>query len=286
MLKQIEKFLPPRQFRLPLVGLMLIIGVVAGEKAKPVLSSQLSKLHIPSEFQLDSQVPTYTWLEGKPQTEVSPKTDKGDRLRRAMGKSQTNSPSAGNLGNQTSTYTWLQRDSQKDSSNLSAYNPDPSQELPSELATIPENQVFSQEPKSTNKQAVVSPQGNFPKTDGVYVYGQSTKPWQTGKGYIVFEQNQGKIIGALYVPKSEFSCFQGNLSQSGELAMTVTGYPGETTPTQVATSSSDRLPKLDDDQSVSYAHSLSLQDYHQLETVSAGDRQILQSCKNVLQQQQ
>ncbi len=117
----------------------------------------------------------------------------------------------------------------------------------------------------------------FPEQDGIYLYGQSATPNQLGQGYILFQKQQSKIIGALYVPQSEFSCFQGTLAKSGELAMTVKSSPGEVGAIEVSTSST--IPKISDDQSTSYAHSISLQDYHQLNSLSANDREILQMCK-------
>ncbi|MBS3030494.1 MAG: hypothetical protein HCA25_26625 [Dolichospermum sp. DET50] len=117
----------------------------------------------------------------------------------------------------------------------------------------------------------------FPEQDGIYLYGQSATPNQLGQGYILFQKQQSKIIGALYVPQSEFSCFQGTLAESGELAMTVKSSPGEVGAIEVSTSST--IPKISDDESTSYAHSISLQDYHQLNFLSPNDREILQMCK-------
>lgn len=126
------------------------------------------------------------------------------------------------------------------------------------------------------KELTVSPTANFPKQDGIYLYGQSPEANQLGQGYIIFQKQQDRVIGALYVPSSEFSCFQGTLGQSGELAMTVTGSPGEGGPTEVATAS--RIPRITDDEPISYAYSVALQDYHRLNSVSANDRRILQIC--------
>jgi len=117
----------------------------------------------------------------------------------------------------------------------------------------------------------------FPDQDGIYLYGQSTTPNQLGQGYILFQKQQSKIIGALYLPQSEFSCFQGTLAKSGELAMTVKSSPGEVGAIEVSTIST--IPKISDDQSTSYAHSISLQDYHQLNSLSPNDREMLQMCK-------
>ncbi|MEH1927870.1 MAG: hypothetical protein V7K14_18460 [Nostoc sp.] len=134
--------------------------------------------------------------------------------------------------------------------------------------------------QGATKGAGVLPQANFPEKDGVYLYGQSPKPNQLGQAYIIFQKQQAKVTGALYMPQSEFNCFQGTLNPSGELAMTVNGSANEASSTQsnqVATSS--RLPKVGEDESSSYAYSVALQDFYRLNSITASDRRTLQMCK-------
>ncbi|WP_026100481.1 hypothetical protein [Fortiea contorta] len=147
--------------------------------------------------------------------------------------------------------------------------------------------VLSQEiktlPASANhksaKETANAPKANYPRQNGVYLYGQSSQPNQIGQGYIIFEKQQGTVKGALYMPSSEFSCFQGTLDKSGELAMTVRGLPDAGGPTQVATGST--LPRISEDELSTYAYSVALQDYHQLKSISANDRRILQMCNQL-----
>jgi len=162
------------------------------------------------------------------------------------------------------------RDIKEQRSQLSINNAD-SNDLESEVVSINIHTI----PTKTRQLGAKLPV-NFPERDGIYLYGQSSTPNQLGQGYIVFQKQQGKVTGALYMPSSEYSCFQGTLAQSGELAMTVTSSPGETGVTQVSTAS--RIPRLTDEDAVTYAYSVALKDYHQLESVSANDRQILQGC--------
>ncbi|ALB42354.1 MULTISPECIES: hypothetical protein [unclassified Anabaena] len=117
----------------------------------------------------------------------------------------------------------------------------------------------------------------FPEQDGTYLYGQSSTPNELGQGYILFQKQQSKIIGALYVPHSEFSCFQGTLAKSGELAMTVKSSPGEVGVMEVSTAST--IPKVNENEFTTYPYSVTLQDYHQLSSVSSNDREILQICQ-------
>lgn len=126
------------------------------------------------------------------------------------------------------------------------------------------------------KDNTISPKFNLPRKDGVYLYGQSSQPDQIGQGYVLFQKRQGRLVGALYMPSSEFSCFQGTLEPSGELAMTVTGSPQAGNVREVATTS--RIPNFYEDEPVNYSYSVALKDYHQINTISANDRRILQMC--------
>ncbi|MBD2198306.1 MULTISPECIES: hypothetical protein [Calothrix] len=123
------------------------------------------------------------------------------------------------------------------------------------------------------------PVSNLPTEDGLYLYGQSPKPNQLGQGYIIFEKRQATVRGALYMPSSEFSCFQGTIDRSGELAMTVNASPDGNNYHPVATTST--TPNINEDAFTSYPYSVALQDYHQLKSISANDRHILQMCSQI-----
>ncbi|MGI8501448.1 MAG: hypothetical protein ACR2LR_09940 [Hassallia sp.] len=222
MLYNINKFLSPHKWTIPLAGLITTTGVV-GEQAKPVLSKQIETVQT-STLVTDLQVSRNAVLQQRQiQANASLSSDDEDKVF-----------------------------------------------SPGTTAQLPESQKAT---KNAN-----FPATKFPKEDGVYLYGQSPQPNQLGQGYIVFEKRKNQVMGALYIPNSEFSCFQGNVDSSGELAMTVTA-PGEGGLEEVATANT--LPKLDIDQPMTYAYSVALQDYHKLNTVSEGDRRILQMCNQV-----
>lgn len=132
-----------------------------------------------------------------------------------------------------------------------------------------------------------APRGKLPEKDGVYLYGQSPQPDQLGQEYMVFEVEQGKVVGALYLPHSEFSCFQGTLN-SGKLAMVVASSPGtEPYPDPVAGQNLQQLAAVSDRsepaaiyETSTYPHSVALQNYYQLPGVSDNDQRILATCKN------
>ncbi|MCC5640553.1 hypothetical protein LC593_32935 [Nostoc sp. CHAB 5844] len=131
--------------------------------------------------------------------------------------------------------------------------------------------------QKAGKEAGVMPRRNIPTKDGVYLYGQSPTPNQIGQGYIVFQKQRGKVTGALYMPSSEFSCFQGTIDKSGELAMTVNGSQDEVGTSDVATNST--IPAVSEDEFNNYAYSVALQDYHPIQSISPSDRRILQMCQ-------
>ncbi|NMG10248.1 hypothetical protein [Brasilonema sp. UFV-L1] len=238
---------------IPFVGVLLLLGAVANQ-SKPVLSNQVAYI---DSFTVSatnsSQLPTYTWLQKNsyPASEFS--GDKEARLRKVLAKSSVSAPTAVTHSN--------------------------------DLEAVSTTKVTAAQLQAPTKTATVTSRGTtgvFPKQDGVYLYGQSPKSGQLGQGYIIFEKQQGKVMGALYMPSSEFSCFNGTLQSSGQLAMTVTGYPGDKSPTQVATNNT--LPQTMDDESSSYAHSVTLQDYYPINNISADDRRILQMCQANVQQ--
>ncbi len=111
--------------------------------------------------------------------------------------------------------------------------------------------------------------------DGVYLYGQSTKPDELGKGYFVFEAKAGKVMGALYMPSSSFDCAQGTFNRD-ELALTVTNsYDGTPNPFEIAL---DRTSTV-----ASTANSaetlVGLQGFYKLDKLSENDQRILAVCK-------
>lgn len=276
MSKNIHKLLPPYQIGIPLTGLVLILGVVVANQAKPVLSNQTDFLSASTGQIADSKVKTYTWLQRSAQeqkevrlrsalnSEFRQNSLKEARLRKAIARNPTNAPSQV-ADNHELTYTWLQRHPSADRTK---------QEVTPSLES-PTTPIVAQTEAPETK--AIAARSNFPKLDGVYLYGESAKPGQSGQGYIIFEKQQGNVVGALYQPNSEYSCFNGTLQSTGQLAMNVNGYPGEVGPIRVATK--NPLQRVNNLEPVTYSHSEALQDYYQLNSVSANDLKILQQCK-------
>jgi len=157
--------------------------------------------------------------------------------------------------------------------------------------TIPLTYQVAVRAKVFGEGAVVPLRGKLPEVDGIYLYSQSPEPEQIGQEYMVFEIRQGKVIGAFYLPHSEFSCFSGTM-QSGTLALKVVNSAGsapypdsvaEQNSRQVATAS-DRTRVGNGYNPIAYSYSVALQDYHQLPSISANDERLLRTCKSDYQE--
>lgn len=136
------------------------------------------------------------------------------------------------------------------------------------------------------------PASNNSIADGTYLYGQSSEPQQLGKEYIVFEARQGKVIGAMYLPGSEYSCFYGTLD-SEQLNLTVANPYDQTaishriaraTPSQVA-AAGGHLNIQNGYDSLTYPHAVALEGYQPVSKVSENDKQILNTCRSTYQAQ-
>lgn len=51
------------------------------------------------------------------------------------------------------------------------------------------------------------------------VYGETPQPNQVRQNYLVFARQSGKVVGAFYTPRSEFTCFIGSQTTNQSLAV-------------------------------------------------------------------
>lgn len=130
--------------------------------------------------------------------------------------------------------------------------------------------------------------GKLPQKDGVYLYGQSPQPQQIGQEYIVIEVNKGRAVGAVYLPQSEFNCFNGTI-EAGKLALLLANGPeteaypdtlGNNNDARQVAAVGDRSWGENSSNDLTTPYSVALQNYHQLPNVSPSDRQILAACKS------
>lgn len=116
--------------------------------------------------------------------------------------------------------------------------------------------------------------------DGVYLYGQSAQPEQIGKGYFVFEARQGKLLGALYMPRSSFDCTYGAVEPDKVSLMVIDSYDRSENPYIIATERNGSVASRENP----VVAPIGLEGYQRLSTVSANDQRILNVCKQHYQQ--
>lgn len=119
---------------------------------------------------------------------------------------------------------------------------------------------------------------NLSLTEGTYLYGESAQPEQIGKAYTVFEVNQNRVVGAVYMPRSSFDCFHGTI-ESGQLALTIRdSYDQTTHPYNIALER--QFPNTASRDNPASAV-VTLEGFQKLRQLSDNDRRILGVCKVV-----
>lgn len=113
--------------------------------------------------------------------------------------------------------------------------------------------------------------------DGVYFYGQAPEPDTLGSGYLVFEAQGERVVGAIYMPFSSFDCFQGQLT-GNDLALQITNsYTQETYNYAIALEPVDAIANGNGG-----VAPLSLAGFHNLGAAGESELELLQTCKGVL----
>ena len=111
-------------------------------------------------------------------------------------------------------------------------------------------------------------------SNGVHLYGRSPEPNQIGQEYLVFEVDGNRVIGAAYLPRSEFSCFSGTVnSQQMSLSM-VDPYNQSIYPYNIALQETSPLATA----SNQVPHAVGLAGYQRVEQISSNDRRMLNVC--------
>ena len=115
-----------------------------------------------------------------------------------------------------------------------------------------------------------------PLADGTYLYGQSDKPEQIGQEYLVFQVQRGKVIGAIYLPQSEFSCFSGTISDRAMKLSIIDPHDNMVYPYMIALQERSSVATV----SGQLVSTVGLEGYQQLPQLSNLDRHILGICLN------
>lgn len=123
--------------------------------------------------------------------------------------------------------------------------------------------------------------------DGIYFYGESSQPGEIGKEYLVFEADQGNVLGAVYMPQSEYSCFYGTLD-SKQMNLTVID-PYNQTALSHTIARQQRSPIaavgqqliLDNRYSaMTYPYTVGLEGYQPISYISDSEQAILRVCRD------
>lgn len=134
------------------------------------------------------------------------------------------------------------------------------------------------QPASIHSSASAAPAVNT-MADGVYLYGQAPERDQIGSAYMVFEVDQGQVVGAFYMPHSSFDCFYGNV-QSDRLALTVIdSYARTYHPYAIALEPEDAVATIGNETIAP----MGLEGFHQLTEPTENDLRLLSTCRSDLQ---
>lgn len=111
--------------------------------------------------------------------------------------------------------------------------------------------------------------------DGVYLYGQAAERDQLGSAYMVFEVNQGNVVGAFYTPSSSFDCFYGRF-QENEMALTVVdSYERTLHPYAIALQSPDPVATAGE----GVLAPINLEGFQPIANINENDQRLLSTCQ-------
>jgi hypothetical protein len=144
------------------------------------------------------------------------------------------------------------------------------------LASSPSGKNLEQQRSVDTSSEIYLAQGErakSPLADGIYLYGQSPESEQIGQEYLVFKIQQEKVVGAVYMPRSEFNCFSGTVDSRQMNLSIVDPYDNTVYPHAIALQ--DLSPVASDGK---LPRAVGLEGYHQISPLSDSDRRILDTC--------
>lgn len=107
----------------------------------------------------------------------------------------------------------------------------------------------------------------YTPVEATYLYGQSNLREQIGKEYLVFKVEGDRVTGAIYYPRSEFSCFYGKIANEKMNLKIIHPYDRSVHPYSIPLASSP-----------AHNFGLDLEGYQQITTIGDNDRRILNTC--------
>ena len=114
-------------------------------------------------------------------------------------------------------------------------------------------------------------------SDGAYLFGQSDQPDQLGEEYIVFQVKGDRLLGAFYMPSSEFSCFSGVIVGNHLKLAILDPYENVVYPYAIALEPASPIATT---HPPPMKNSVGLEGYQRLAKLSSLDHHILGICLN------
>ncbi|MFW6360095.1 MAG: hypothetical protein ACOC0N_12890 [Chroococcales cyanobacterium] len=142
---------------------------------------------------------------------------------------------------------------------------------------------FQKQPVATNSASSASISSTKSSTllDGTYLYGESSIPEEIGQEYLVFRVKNGNVMGAFYMPRSEFSCFSGSVEGDSLNLAIVDPYEETVYSHRIALSPVPSSPIASANGQVA---SMELNGYERISHVSENDQKILSICQSYFAQ--
>jgi hypothetical protein len=127
---------------------------------------------------------------------------------------------------------------------------------------------------ASHSQSLKSGSNRF--ADGTYLYGESSQPNQIGREYLVFEVSNGNVTGAIYYPRSEFSCVTGRVQDQAIELSVIDPYSGESYAYPIEIQNQSLVAANGNPTSGSH---VALAGYYKLDHLSENDQRMLRACQ-------
>jgi hypothetical protein len=118
-----------------------------------------------------------------------------------------------------------------------------------------------------------------PLTEGIYLYGSSAQAEEIGQEYLVFQVEGNKATGAIYSPRSEFSCFSGDFEPKKLNLAIVDPYSEAIYSYAIAFEEISNIASASE-----ISRSVTLAGYHSINQISSNDQRILNTCLDYYRQ--
>jgi hypothetical protein len=110
---------------------------------------------------------------------------------------------------------------------------------------------------ATNRQSLAN---------GTYMYGETSSPGESGREYMVFDNQDGMVVGAVFLANSEYSCFAGQVRPRQLDMIIADSYSDVTRPYSVTIESTP-------------GETITGAEYRSVAQISSGEMTLLQSCR-------